>query len=161
LTELFLSHRIYIKKNKEEDCMKFINLFCGTVTVFVVLLITTYSGIAIGDNRIEELYTVKINGIPVRRDVAEGILLQINSNYKREGIDIRNNNAQKTNIQLKKIEKDMDIIIEGSGLLSALSNLYEKGNACCKCTLENKIFNEKTIRIDINDNGVVSYLAVF
>jgi hypothetical protein len=148
--------------------MKFINSFCGTVTVFAVLLVTTYSGIAVGNNYVEELYTVKINNIPIRRDVAEGVLFRINDNYKHEGI-MSYSNTQRTSILLTKIEKDMDIIIEGSGLLSDLSNLYEssfdkEGNACRECTMDNKIFNGKTkrrIRIDINDSGVVSYLAVF
>jgi hypothetical protein len=148
--------------------MKFINSFCGTVAVFVVLLVTAYSGIAVGNNYVEELYSVKINNIPLRRDVAEGILLRINGNYKHEGITSYSN-VQRTNIRLTKIEKGMDINIENSGLLSDLSNLYkngfdEEGNACRECTLDSKTFNGKTrgrIRIDINDNGVVSYLEVF
>ena len=107
--------------------MKFINSFCGTVAVFVVLLVTAYSGIAVGNNYVEELYSVKINNIPLRRDVAEGVLLRINGNYKHEGI-------------------------------TSYSNVQSE------CTLDSKTFNGKTrrrIRIDINDNGVVSYLAVF
>ncbi|MDR2811738.1 MAG: hypothetical protein LBB06_01345 [Endomicrobium sp.] len=146
--------------------MKFINSFCGTVTVFIVLLIAAYSGIAIGDNLVEELYTVTINGIPLRRDAAENVLLRINGNYKREGINARNN-TQETGIQLKKIEKGMDISIEDSGLLSDLSNLYENRGGECgsvsgECTLDNKEFKGKTrrIRMDIS-NGVVSSLAVF
>jgi hypothetical protein len=149
--------------------MKFINSFCGTVTVFVVLLITAYSGIAIGDNCVEELYTVKINGIPFRRDVAENVLLRINSNYKREGI-MSYNNTQKTNIQLKKIEKGMNISIGDSNLLLDLSNLYESRGSECgdisgECMLESKKiekFKGKMRRIEMNiSNGVVSYLVVF
>jgi hypothetical protein len=144
--------------------MKFINSFCGTVIVFVILLITAYSGIAIGANLVEDLYTVKINSVPIRRDVAEGILLRINSNYKDEGISVRSNNG--TNI-LKKIERNIDISIEDNKLLSDLSNLYKSGldkgrNVCRECVLDNNDFKEKTRRIQIrtNKDGVVSYLAV-
>jgi hypothetical protein len=137
--------------------MNFISSSCGAVAMFVILLITTYSGIAIGDNIVEELYTVKINGVPIRRDVAENVLLRVNSNYNREGINVCNNNAQKANIQLKKIEKDTDINIEGNMFLSDLSNLYKSG------LKDNKEFKEKTrrIKIDKNNGGVVSYLVVF
>jgi hypothetical protein len=145
--------------------MKFTNSFCGDVSVFVVLLITIYSGIAIGDNWIEDLYTVKINSVPIRRDVAEGILLRINSDYKRKGINVYNN-TQKVNTQLKKIERGMDISIRGSKLLSDLSNLYEGRHEKCRnvhyeCMLDNKKFKEEPIRIQIgiNDKGVVFYFA--
>ncbi|MDR2811769.1 MAG: hypothetical protein LBB06_01515 [Endomicrobium sp.] len=104
--------------------MKFINLFCRTVAMFVMLL-SVCGGLAIcGERGVGELYTVKINEIPFRRDVAAGVLLRINCNYASEGIRAYDN-VKKVDILLTEIEKNMDISIEGCKLLSKLSDLYK------------------------------------
>jgi hypothetical protein len=141
--------------------------------LFAVLLITVHTcGLAVGDDRVSETYTVRLNNIPFRSDVAEGVLLRINSDYKRKGIKAHDN-MQNKNILLTKIEKNTDITIEDSELLAELSGLYtnrlntnmntHRNTQWEKCVGRNLEFNkgEKAIEICIdNAANKVSYLLI-
>jgi hypothetical protein len=141
--------------------------------LFTVLLINAYAcGLAVCDDSVSETYTVRLNGIPFRSDVAEGILLRINSDYKHKGIRAFDK-IQNKNISLTKIEKNMNITIEDSELLAELSDLYtnrlntnmntHRNTQWEKCVGRNLEFNkgEKTIEMCIDtDDNKVSYLLI-
>jgi hypothetical protein len=137
-------------------------------SLFAVLLITVYTtcGLAVCDDRVNETCALKLNGIPLRSDVAEGVLLRINSDYKHKGIKAYDN-IQNKDILLTKIEKDMDITIVGSKFLSDLSNLYKNGlgkdGNACRDNEDEICVRDKAgkVGIHINKNdSVVSYLGV-
>ncbi|MDR2251378.1 MAG: hypothetical protein LBD98_00875 [Endomicrobium sp.] len=135
--------------------------------LFAVLLISVYAcRLAVCDDRVNETYTLKLNGIPLRSDVAEGILLRINDDYKRKGIKAYDN-VQNKDILLTEMEKNMDITIGGNELLSNLSNLYEnildKERTYCRGNKDEICIQDKAKKMDIHINKndrVVSYLTV-
>jgi hypothetical protein len=149
--------------------MKFITSFCRTVAMFVMLL-SVCNGLAVcGERGIGELYTVKINDIPFRRDVAADVLLRINCNYTSEGIRAYDN-VKKADISLTGIEKNMDINIRDN-FLSEISNLYKnrlnkdinshRKISSLECIGSNMDFasDKKTIEICFDtDDGKISYL---
>jgi hypothetical protein len=145
--------------------MKLIKLSCRYVVLLVALL-TVCSGLAVcGARGIGEIYTVKLNGVPFRNDVAEGILLDIKSDYKQKGMEVYDN-TQKTNVLLAKIERNTDIRIEVSKLLSKLADLYKNRfdkdmvtwrNTTKMSCLHNEM-KAADICIDRDDDRISSYL---
>jgi hypothetical protein len=150
--------------------MKIVNLFCSIT--LVSLLVIAYSSITIGDNHVMKRYTVKINGIPFRNDVATNILSRI-KNSNDNAIRVYDN-VQKQEFMLSNIEENMDVTIPDNEFLPVVSDLYKNllegkninyeyytmGKMSCEnCNIT---FNTVPSEVDmcIDDNKQVSHFAI-
>jgi hypothetical protein len=86
--------------------------------------LATCGDLAISNDRTVKIYTVKINDIPFRNDVAENVILRI-TNGGRKSIGVYDK-TQERDIQLSKIEEHMDVTIKCNKLLAVLSDLYKR-----------------------------------
>jgi hypothetical protein len=144
--------------------MKFINLI-HRITL-VIVLVVSYSGLAVSSDRAVKVYTVEINGIPFWDDIAETLVLLI-TNGGKSNIKVHDN-IQNTDTSLSHVTENMNVTIRGNELLSAVSDLYknffEKKNADYKyskmgemsCISGDKKLT-KGVKICVDDGGTVSY----
>lgn len=105
--------------------MRFVSSLRNIIAMLIALFSVCYTCLAVGnDLPIGEQYTVKINDVLFRRDIAESVMLRIKSQCKCNSIKAYDN-VHKVDIELSEIQKDMDVNIERNELLSALSDLYK------------------------------------
>ena len=98
---------------------------CSVLITTIMFLIFGHMEMAISDDRIiEDPYTVKINNIVFRNDIADGILLRIKNECNCINIRVYDN-ISKNYILLSNVEEGLDVNYEGSELLSVLSEMYE------------------------------------
>ena len=98
----------------------------NVLITMIMIFIFGYVGMAISDDRIiENPYTVKINCIIFRNDVAESILLRIKNECNCISIRVYDN-VSKNYILLSNIKEGLDVNYEGSELLSILSEMYKE-----------------------------------
>jgi hypothetical protein len=146
--------------------MKFANLSHGVAVISVTLLVTIFGSLVESSDCPVKEYTVRINDIPFRNDIAETLVLLVTNGGI--GSIKAYDNIQSTGILLSHVTENMKVTIKGDDLFPAVSdlyrNLFEKENADYKhykmrdmsCISGNVELDKKLTKICIDD-GRVSY----
>ena len=99
----------------------------NTVSVYGSLVLAIFfmniCSVALGSDRVvEEMYTVRINDVPLTRDAAETVLLRsMGGKVSIKAYD----NIKKMGLVVNEVTRGMDINISGSDLVSGISNMYD------------------------------------